>query len=315
MSNLVKRFGERGRKTLDSWISDALSDTDKTDEDGNIRPIAAMVLVHMVGGAQSKEIHSVRFGKNKSYPASDLAALFRGKAEAYSQELPGVQTFQLLALYQGASEPEAFQPFIVSGSSPDNHGLGSEAPNETGQKQQMMRWNDNILSQAYRHQEHLNAATARIIEVQNVMINNLGARLVELQHENVEAVGIVKDLMVEQATKHQENEMQRLEYERKTKEREQYLKLLPALVNGLTGREIFPIATQDTAIIETIAENMKEEDIMKVAELLPPHISGMLFQRFSSVIEKRMKEKEMRQIEARSRSQINPENEAAGDVS
>jgi len=315
MSNLVKRYGERGRKTLDSWISDALSDTDKLDDKGNVRPIAGMTLVHVIGGTQHKEIHVVKFGPNKGYDPSTLATLFRGKAEAYSQDLAGVQTFQLLAFYAGGTEPEAFQPFIVAGASPDNHGLGSEAPDERGVRQQQMRWYDQVMAQTYRHQEHLNAATARIIELQSVMLNNMGARLVEVQHENVEAVGIVKDLMFEQATKQHENEMTRLEYERKTKEREQYLRMLPALVNGLTGREVFPIATQDTAIIESIAENMKEEDIMKVAEILPPHVSGLLFQRFSGVIEKKMKEKELKRLEAQGRRGVNPEAEAAGDVS
>lgn len=320
MGALVKAFGNRGKQSLDVWIRDCLTDSDKTRGDGSTRQILAISLCHQQSNGSLKEIHSVRFGKNKTYEPDRLASLFRGKAEVFSQDLSGVQMFQLSAIYEGekpgeaASEPEAFLPFRMQGNPEvDINGLGTEAPDERGQRQQMMRWNDTLLAQVFRHQEQLNAATHRIIETQNHTIDHLGRHLAQTQHENAEAFGIVKEIMLEQATKTHENELTRLEYERKTKEREQYLRMLPALVNGLTGREVFPIATQDTAIIESIAENLTEEQIQQVAGVLPPHVTGLIFQRFSAVIDKKLKEKQMRALEERNAANLDPEADAAGE--
>lgn len=296
----------RKRTTLDMWIRDAMSDSDK---DGDISAIA---MVHMVNGQDGKEIHTVKFGPNKTYQPDQLASVFRGRAEAFAQDLPGVQTFELKAFYGTSTEPRAFQPFMVSGTL-DNHGMGSETPDDRGHRAQQMRHSDAFFAQVFRRQESLDAATARVIEHQSKIIEMLGGQMATLQHENIEAFAVTRDLLLAQADKRHEYNMQQLEYQRKTKEKEQFLKLLPALVNGLTGKEIFPQGTQDTALIESIAESLDEKTAMRVAEILPPQMVGLLMPRLTEVLEKKEREKRLEEQRVKSLNEINPEFDAAGE--
>jgi hypothetical protein len=60
----------KGRKTLDMWIKEALTDPDK---DGKCSMIS---LVHMVG-AQEKEIHTTKFSPGKTWDDKELASIRR----------------------------------------------------------------------------------------------------------------------------------------------------------------------------------------------------------------------------------------------
>lgn len=299
MSGIVRR------KSLDVWIREAITDQDKDDQ------ITALSLVHMVNGEPGKEIHTFKFAPGKGQEPKDLADMFMGKARSFAQDLPGVQTFCLLAFY-GSKEPGAYQPFIVSGQL-DNHGIGSETPDERGMRAQQMRHSDAFFAQLFRRQEQLDIAMGRTIELQNRMVETLGASLVQVQHDNIEAFEVVKNLLIEKESKAHENETQRLEYERKTREREQYLKMIPMLVNSLSGREIFPQGAQDTALVEMIADKLDEDQIMKLAQVLPPEVTGLIMQRFEKAIEKKMAEKRMKMLEQTANSRANPELDAAGE--
>lgn len=282
------------RKSLESWIEDALSDPDKVDANGNRRECIAMALMH-VSGESYKEIHNVKFIAGKDYTANKLYQVFKGRADAYSQDLPGVQMFQLVALYAGGTEPEAYQPFQVMGKV--HQELGSEAPDDRGERQQRMRWNDGLLAQIFRRQEQLDMASMRMIEAQNRHIETMGQRFTAVFTEHVEALEILKNLMVEKESKQQEYAMQQLQYDRETKQREAYLKMLPAVANTLFGREIFPVGTQDTAILELAAKSLNEEQAMQLASILPPEVSGILFSRFSAIIDQKRKESQIKQLQ------------------
>lgn len=292
--------------TLDQWIKDAMTDPDKD------KVISRIVLVHNSNG-QQKILHSITFGK-RPYQPEQMAEIFQGNAEAYCQGLTGVQTFQLLAFYGNRTEPEKYMTFIKSGNV-DNDGLGSEPPTPEGEKRQSMRWTDNWNQQLFRRQGVLDETVIRLVEQQNRMIELANTRAERLMEENIEAVNIMKELLVERESKHHEFRMDELKYQRDTEMRQKMLHMAPPLINRITGREIFPQNTEDTALLEGLAASLDADTIMQIAPKIPPELQGMLMARFSEMLAKREKEAEERKRIAQTTgaNHPNPEEDAGGD--
>ena len=274
------------RKPLDKWILEALTDTDK---DG---PISAISLMHM-RGMQPVELHTwkARAGADPK----QLAELFQDKARTYCQDLPGVQTFNLWAFY-GKTEPEGQMPFTVRVEA-DLHesGLTTEAPTETGVKQMSMRWAEMLQGQVYRRQQIMDDHSIRMIEQQSRMIESL------MSDRFAGAEIIVKMMMEQQANTHK-LEMERLTFERATRDRETLMKLAPPLVNSLTGKEVFPQNTADSALLETIVTEMDDEKLEKlmgsIMELgIPDAVMGPLANRIMQIRQKKaQREQAQRQL-------------------
>jgi hypothetical protein len=271
----------RGRKALATWIDEALVDKDKSDR------ISALSLVHMIG-QQRQEIHTVKIGASGSYDGAELEKLFRGKAESYAQDLGTVQMFALLAFY-GKNTEEAVQPFTVTPAvNPENAGFLTEAPTAEGRLQQKMRWDDANQMAVYRRQQSLDEHSIRLIEVQGRMLDRSQSMVERLMTENMDAFTIVKDLLAEKQLSDHDRAMKRMEFERATGERQKLLQFAPVLINTILGREIFPQSTEDTALIETIAESLEPEHIEKLANMgLPPMLMGPLAARVMKAMEKK----------------------------
>lgn len=296
MGELIQMRG--GRKTADMWINEAITDPDK---DGKCSMIS---LVHMVG-QQEKEIHTTKFGGGKDWKAIDLAAMFMDKARTYCQDIHGLQTFQLLAFYDGRTTPQAFFPFTVN-SENTTGALGTEAPTETGRTQQLMRQGEMLFQQTYRRQQVQDEFMTRLISMQSTMIK-------ELSQENRDAFGIVKEMLMQKALDDHNRAMEQLKFQRETAERKKWMGWAPPLLNTILGKEIFPQSTADTALVEGIADSLTEEDIMKIAGVLKPEVWGPLAHRMHAYMQKRNLEEE--QIKALSAVRSpDPESDAAGDV-
>jgi len=256
-------------------------------------------------GTQQKEIHSTKFSGGKTWTEQELASMFRGKAEAYSQDLPGIQTFQLLGFYGGRNIPEAYQPFTCT---PNNEpgGLGTESPTDTGRTQQMMRQWDSLFSQVFRRQQTLDEYSNRIISQQADTITKLA-------HENRDMFGIFKEMLMEKALNDHTRKMEQLNFERSTIERKKWISFMPALVNTVLGREVFPQGLADTALVESIADSISEEDIMKLASVVKPELMGPLAARMHQHLLKKSEEEKAIKMLSATRV-IDPEADAAGEL-
>jgi hypothetical protein len=252
-------------------------------------------------GTLEKEIHSVRLGAGKNVHEKQLAELFQHKAESYCQDIPGVQTFGLLAFY-GKGEAEARHPFLIN-SEPDYGGLSTEGPTNQGQIQQMMRHNETAMQIAFRQS---NAAFEQLNLNMRIMSEIASKALTE----NRDYLEVVTKLVLERSTNDHDNRMKQLEFERASEERKNLMRSAPALLNTIFGREVFPQATEDTALIETIADKLSPEDIEKLAGIVPVELLGPLMNRFQKAFEaKQLK----RSQEQRLLAKVNPEDDAAGD--
>jgi hypothetical protein len=273
----------RGRQSLEAWIHEALADGDKIDHEGKPAKCSMFSLVHRVG-VQELEIHSSRL-EGREVNAKDMAEMFRAKAESYAQDLPGVQTFNLLAFYC-KTEPEARHPFLVNPQADQHGGLASEPATAEGQRQQSMRHAEMLIQQVYRRQAVMDETAIRREEL-------LMRHIEKLQKENFDAFDIVKEMMMEKALSEHNRKMDLLKFERATMERRKWMTLAPPLVNTLLGREVFPQGSVDTALIESVADSLSEEDIMKLAGTLKPEVVAPLMDRWKRIMDERAATKKL----------------------
>ena len=283
------------RQTLDQWIHEALTDEDK---DGKC---TALSLIHRVG-VREQEVHTKVLG-DRQQDAKELAKMFLNKAENYAAELPGVQTFNLLAFYGGRPQWEAIKPFTVNGES-EMPGLATEGPTKEGLVQQSMRHTEAILQTCMRQNQTMLNAMQGMFE--QVVRENMS-----LRKENQEATIVVRDAIIKLTEHREETALKRLEYQRKTEERKAVLSFAPALVNSLTGKEVFPQNSADTALINSLAERISEENFQQLAALgiIPPELMGPLAQRMASHLSR----KREAQAQARAALQhVDPEVDATG---
>jgi len=281
------------KQTLENWIHEAMIDTDKE------KGISMFSLVHMVGQGE-REIHTTKLG-SKQWTARDLAALFRHKAESYCQEIPGVQSFCMLAFYE-QDEPEARHPFMVSGET-DLGGLSTEGPDDKGWKMQGMRHLEAITQLNHRSIHHAIDTLAKLNE--SLMRENLDVR-----KENREGFALMKELIAAQALNKHEYRMKEMEFERSTEERKKWMSFAPSLVNTILGSEVFPQSTEDSSLLEAIADSLSEDDLIKLTSVLKPEILGPISARF----EKHFKNKKLKAATATNLLKgKDPADDAAGD--
>lgn len=269
----------RSRTTLESWIGEALVDPDKPGA------CTMLALVHMVGPTE-REIHTKKIAPGVD--VQDLANLFRGKAEAYAQDLPGAQTFNILAFYAGSNEPQARWPFLITGETQFS-GLATEGPSPSGQLQQNMRHQEMVLGLAFRQTQVVFDTMMRIQAGSDAREQRYQEREERLMAENFDAHQIVREVIERQMTSDHDRHMTRMNFERTTGERKKFLTFLPALVNTVLGREIFPQSTADTALFESLADNLTPDQIEKLACILPPELQGPLAVRISAHLDKKAK--------------------------
>lgn len=273
------------RQTLDQWIREVLLDPDK---DG---PCTAISLVHMSGQVE-KELHTVKFGGKPRDP-KELAALFRGKAENYAAEITGVQTFNLLAFYNDRAESQARKPFMIHGEN-DYGGLATEPPTKEGQTMQGMRHTEAVIQLAFRQTQVLFDSSQRTID--RLITHNE-----RLMTENREAMDIFKQMMIQHLEEKHSRKMEEMQYARSSEERAKWISMLPALANSLTGRNIFPQHSEDTALLDSIIDSLDEKTAMQLQSAVPPALWGAVMERAT----RRLREKHAKEAEKMAASQMN----------
>jgi hypothetical protein len=272
------------RKTLDKWIDEAIADPMK-------EKITAISLIHMQGNAH-KEIYTYKFSPASTVTSKELAELFRDKAKTYCQDLTGPQTYQLFAFYGGiVGEPGARHPFVERPESEQSNGLNTEAATNEGALQQTMRHKEAGMAQIFTQQSNLNNFANAMLAQQGDMLTRMGNHIQKLQVDNMSAFEVVKDLMMKMVEQNFNRDMQKLAYERSSKEREKWLSFAPPLVNRLLGQEIFPENVEDTALMEAIADNLTPEHLTML-QLLPETIRGPLAARIEKHMQKKEQQKE-----------------------
>ncbi len=263
------------KQTLEQWIRDALVHTPEPNE-----KCTSLVLMHIVGQSE-REIFTIKIAAGK-WTEQELAKTFRGKAEGYAAELPGVQTFCLLAFYQNRSEPQARKPLTISGESDYGAQLTTEGPTQGGLAQQAMRHMEAVYALSLRQQ-------ATVFDNMSRMMETMSRTTAQLATENREGFDIIKQLLLERELGRSAHRLEELAHIRGTHERDRLLALAPALLNTITGREIVPQSTADSSLLETLFKDLTEEDFHKLMAtgVIKPQVAGMLAGRVTEILRKK----------------------------
>jgi hypothetical protein len=261
------------RQSLEEWIDEAFSDG--IIEGVKTGVITHIILMHMVG-TQERELHAIHFTGAKQWTPKELAELFDAKARYYSQDLPGTQTFCLLAFYDGEVNPQARHPFTITSSEPDFNGLTTESPDAKGITQQGMRHLEVQQQEANRMVRHST-------DVLTDLLKTVSAENKDLRSELHLSDKALREMVLGRLTEQHKFEMELKKEERNNILVEKITELAPLFANMLTGKEIFPVAKTDSILIDNIVKNLTPESLEALTKVLPPEIIGVFMTRMQEV--------------------------------
>lgn len=265
------------RQTLRQFIAECLLVAEKQDLYG-IKKCSGFALVHDRNGTQF-ELKVIKIGARQWDP-KELADILESTADTFAGGVPGVQQFQVLAFFDDQSQPQSFYPFRRNGGDAEQAGLMTEPPTQAGLMGQLMR----LFEANTRTSHHYAASTFATMERVIVRLDQRCALLEEEQHDTIE---LTKELIFQRASDEHGRKIAILELEEKAKTKEAIVRLLPPLANRVFGKEVFPQATADSAIIDQMAESLTQDQIVKLNGILTPQQWGLLADRLVQSLEKK----------------------------
>lgn len=284
-------------QTLEDWIGQAMSDQDKTDHTGQVLPCTALAVLYVkANGVGTEHVHSVSLS-GKTHDAGKLAEAFRYRIEGFAQGFGrGTQTFRMLAFYGGDKEPKASHNLrTLDGDLIHSEDAGTvEGPTEKG-----------MMSQLMRHLEHKDGM---IMDFWRATVADAVRDRRELQAEVNESYKIVREMMMDMDTRRHQQRMEQEQYARTTQERKALMGMVPAITNGLTGKEIFPKESADTVLVETMARKLTPDQVEGLVAM------GIIPRELQSVVVARILEvRERDEAERRELARMPPANRSGAD--
>lgn len=273
------------RTSLEEIIRTMIADGEAGHKEGKC---IAFAVVRSVAGSAGKEVDKLKLSEGgRNWSAAEVAERFEARTRTDAQDLPGVQTYVLKAFYSvHTGEPGAEHCFAVNGrlqGFDDQGNLLTEPATPAGQQMQNMRQAEIIVQRTF-------GIVTTIFEEQRLERQELRAELREVKIEGREMFSLLQKAAMDAVELSHKKRMEELEYQRASQERLLGMKMLPALANTFTGREVFPQATQDTALMEGLITALASADDMQVKFLLgmlPPELGGPVADRVQKALKGR----------------------------
>ena len=265
------------RQTLEEWIVQCVNDDQKSGK------CYGFGVVHFVG-SQPNEVDRIKL--DGGLTPKNIAARFEGRIREYVRDMSGQQTCAYHAFYGTNSEPEATQQISVAGVT-EYPGLNSEPPTEKGLLQQMMRHTEAAVQTLVQAVRALNDGNQNLSVASQAALTHVTEENIKLRHENADAYQIVREVTLRQSNE----QFERIDRMRKEERNDALLAKLmqwaPALINTIAQKKVFPEATEDSAIVNGLIENMQPQHIQMLTALVPPEISGIISSRANELIKRR----------------------------
>ena len=99
------------------------------------------------------------------------------------------------------------------------------------------------------------------IETLKFLLKELIMRLKDTEENNRDLWVNLKGVLIELQKQTHEQKLKEITAQRMAEFQRQVIKLAPSLLNMMAGREVFPLSTADTQLIETIAEVATPSDL------------------------------------------------------
>lgn len=252
------------RISHDKWIAEVVNEL----QDG--APCSSLSVSHREGSL-TKEIYSIIITKDTKINPMEVSELLRKKAENHVQDLPGNQLFELQARYGGRSDCSVRLPFRISGTSEAMYGE-TEPPTPEGKQMQSMRWGE------FGHQFWAKQVTELVrigIDRERVLSDTVQ----KLTVENREAFDLLKNAILQQASNQHQYRLEEMRFQRESMVYSELARYAPALLNTVTGRELIPQSSADSALVESMIEHLTPQQIEAMKHTFPPKVFAVIMAR------------------------------------
>jgi hypothetical protein len=278
-------MASKKRHTVDSWVESVISEV----IDG--KGCSAISCLHLkgVGGATEEVVTKPLEG---TISPSDLANFLIGRAEGFSQDLGGLQTFKLIAFY-GSNEPHNPFHFTTSDGTVMSRSetmMSAHEPTPTGLLGQLMKNNETLMAQ---NNQLVIATMSMAGGIQTMCFGPQGVVQQSIQAQ-LEAVAVVKDAMLDMQKERKQLIIEEHKAAQDLQTRKAIIEAIPQLTNRFAGREIFDEKTNDSKIIESLALKITPQDMELLVAMgkLTKEQALILSARFATIVEEKRKESE-----------------------
>ena len=271
---------DRDQDEMCAWLKEQF---EAVEEEG---ALAALVLFHYSSAnADISEIDGIRSNQtNLGWgDAEKLSARFTNVATRHARGISGggQQQFQIHAVYGTSQKPKRVYPFLKMGqinfmTTTAASGLATDPPNTMGMNQQAMRWGERIVDRTFGYGEKLMDSQQRALDKRDTAIENL-------TKENRDLFLALRQVLIDTVKLEHDKRINELQFLRSSNERAKLIRLLPALANGIAGRQIFPENAEDSALVRELAEVSDPETVEKLRTILAvksPEAAALLMNRF-----------------------------------
>jgi hypothetical protein len=271
------------RQTVEQWVASVIGEV----IDG--KGCSAIALLHLkgVGGATEEVTTKPIEGTINS---KELADHFIGRAEGFSQDLPGLQTFKLIAFY-GNNEPHNPFHFTTSDGTVMSRSetmMSAHEPTPTGLMGQLMKNNEFLARQnaelVQNNMTMANGIVAMCFGPQGIVQQSIKSQL--------EAVEVVKDAMLDMSKQRRELVLEEHKAAQDLQTRKAIIDAVPMLVNRVTGHEVFDEKSNRAKLLEVFAMKISPQDLELLVSMgkITKEEALVISSQFAAIVEEKKKE-------------------------
>jgi hypothetical protein len=111
----------------------------------------------------------------------------------------------------------------------------------------------------------------------------------KLRNENQEMFTLVREMLMQMTETSMKERAEFVERERKHEQISMLLGMAPALINSITGKEVFPQQSEDSALLDSFAKRLTPEMIQQLAQILPQDILAPMASRLKRALDEKTK--------------------------
>ncbi len=218
-----------------------------------------LLVEHEEASGLSKDFFALKSGTAAWTNPADMAATILRVADRDAKGRPGQQQYHLRVFFGASNQWSRSQPFGLAGVTqfgPIPGGFSTEGANPTGQLQQTMRQAELILQGSFAQNRHTFDIMVALIRDLSALLKDREEALKVAQTELHDCWVAIKELtasFMEIATKVQ---VDVINAKRNAELLTDAAGLLPAAINGVTGKPIFPVAAADSELLRKLVKVM-----------------------------------------------------------
>lgn len=241
-----------------TWLTELL---EEINEHGKL---SLVVLLHCSAQGGETELFPLKSTHAKWGDPASMAEMLYAVAARHARGIPGHQQFVIHAMFgEAVNLPARLLPFGLAGALTFGAvpgGLATEAPTAMGQTQQSMRLTEVIVQGAFAKDRH---ATETLVAANR----DLTSRLDTAQNEVRELWLALRDVFSTLMELQKKAQLDVIAAKQRAVLVQEFTRLMPALLNGVTGRNIFPVAAGDTSLLRGVLKFADENTLKGLSAL------------------------------------------------